>query len=141
VIGLCFGDSVEIFGNWVTTNGTYSQPEESAQGCQFTHYYTVHIDDCASDSLSLFVPNTFTPNGDLVNDVFTIELLGALLDEGYIYNRWGNAITSFDAEHLTWDGLAPNGEPVTEGVYTYVLFYTPADEIRRTVHGFVTVIR
>ena len=65
----------------------------------------------------------------------------AFLNEGYIYNRWGNEIKRFDNDNREWDGTTENGEPVQDGVYTYVLFYTPTNKIRETVHGFVTVIR
>jgi gliding motility-associated-like protein len=96
---------------------------------------------CENEEFSLFVPNAFTPDGDFTNDTFRVELLGGKLDEGYIFNRWGNEIKRFDNDNREWDGKTTSGEPVQDGVYTYVLFYTPTNKTRETVHGFVTVIR
>lgn len=144
VSGLCYGDSVLVFGQWVTEAGDYTQQQQTPQGCSYTFHHIVYDEDpmyCENEELSLFVPNAFTPDGDLVNDTFKVELIGAVLNEGYIYNRWGNEIKRFDNDNREWDGTTENGEPVQDGVYTYVLFYTPTNKIRETVHGFVTVIR
>jgi gliding motility-associated-like protein len=144
VSALCYGDSVLVFGQWVTEAGDYTQEQQTPQGCNYTFHHIV-VDElpqyCENEEFSLFVPNAFTPDGDFTNDTFRVELLGGKLEEGYIFNRWGNEIKRFDNENREWDGKTTSGEPVQDGVYTYVLFYTPTNKTRETVHGFVTVIR
>lgn len=144
-IGLCAGDSVLVYGNWINVAGTYDEPRVTPQGCHFTFHTIVYNElpeFCPEDEeFSLFVPNTFTPNGDFVNDTFEVVLLGGTLDEGFIVNRWGNIIKTFNDENRTWDGLTQNGDPVQEGVYTYVIYYTPHLKTRDMTHGFVTVVR
>jgi gliding motility-associated-like protein len=140
-IGLCPGDSVLIFGDWITQTGIYTQEAQTAEGCAYTRVITVYTEPCTAEELSLFVPNTFTPNADNINDVFKIELLGAELETGYIFNRWGNQVKVFNATDLSWDGKTANGETAEDGVYTWLLYYTPAGGNRQTLHGFVTVIR
>lgn len=67
-----------------------------------------------TDVCALLVPNVFTPNGDGINDLF--HPYGALGVKNYtlwIYDRWGNLLTS---TQNGWDGTdAP------EGVYYYIL--------------------
>lgn len=144
-IGLCPGDSVLVYGNWIDTAGTYDEPRVTPQGCHFTFHTIVYneLPEFCPDNepFSLFIPNTFTPNGDWVNDTFEVVLLGGKLDEGFIVNRWGNIIKTFDDGNRTWDGTTQNGDPVQEGVYTYVVYYTPHLGTRDVVHGFVTVVR
>ena len=38
-----------------------------------------------------------------------------------IYNRWGERVYSWDGENKSWDGNGVDGQPLSEGVYFYVL--------------------
>lgn len=138
---VCAGDSVLIFGNWEHIPAVYSQTFTDIHGCDSIRIVVLTNKTCTTDTFSLFVPNTFTPNGDNVNDLFTIVLLGGQLEEGYIFNRWGNEIKRFDGSNLNWDGRTSGGDPVQDGVYTYILFYTPTNGNRATANGFVSVFR
>ena len=140
-IGLCPGDSVLIFGNWVYETGIYSEERESPAGCQYTFFFTVYPEVCEVEEFFLYVPNVFTPDGDNINDTFKIELIGGEVNEGWIFNRWGNQIKQFDPLTTTWDGKTTSGEDVQDGVYTYLIYYTPTNGIRDMIHGSVTVIR
>lgn len=95
-----------------------------------TYYYTYDSDEnCKiTDSVKIkvifpiYVPNTFTPNGDGRNEKFYVY--SHVLDEFefYIYNRWGNLI--FETTNLSegWDGTF-KGNPQQEDVYVYKLRY------------------
>ncbi len=93
----------------------------------------------------LYVPNSFSPNGDGSNDVFT-PVGTNLEDEDVtltIYNRWGelvfsteNALTDF------WDGRDMNtGRAVPPGLYQWVITQTDPLVLKKKKHGFVTVLR
>lgn len=139
--GLCEGDSVLVFGNWVYFPDLFEEIQIDGNGCEFNRTIIVVGEDCSTLDYNVFVPNTFTPNGDMINDTFEIIVSGGMLEEGYILNRWGEVIKSFSWDDLTWDGKTKQGLPVVEGVYTYIIYTTPANGSREQRSGFVTVIR
>jgi gliding motility-associated-like protein len=72
---------------------------------------------------AIYAPNVFSPNGDQINDVFTIgttEGIEILSSEGFIFDRWGNVVFYDDAIPFTWDGKFDD-KPVMPGVYVYSL--------------------
>jgi gliding motility-associated-like protein len=72
----------------------------------------------------VFVPDAFTPNGDGINDVFTVFSDGQALLIRYmaIFDRWGSQV--FEAKELSldgrsgWDGSI-QGKLATQGVFLY----------------------
>ncbi len=70
----------------------------------------------------LYVPNTFTPNGDGMNDHFTISVYRPCsIYSLIIYNRWGQKIVeSDDAVNSNWDGTY-HGEQCQNDLYVYIL--------------------
>ena len=69
-------------------------------------------------SMSLFVPNTFTPNGDGLNDTFGVS--GEAIQEFSlrIFNRWGQVIFETADANIRWDGTV-EGKAAASGVYIY----------------------
>ncbi|MCB9449119.1 MAG: gliding motility-associated C-terminal domain-containing protein [Flavobacteriales bacterium] len=69
------------------------------------------------------IPNVFTPNGDGINDVFSVHLDGDLKEctQLMIMNRWGVLVYSPPGGQLAWDGRTAAGLPVTEGTYMYII--------------------
>jgi len=69
----------------------------------------------------LYIPNSFTPNGDGINDVFRIppgiEFNLTLLT---IYDKWGNKVFSTNDINTTWDGTY-KGSQCNAGNYVYVI--------------------
>jgi photosystem II stability/assembly factor-like uncharacterized protein len=57
-------------------------------GCKDSTYQTIVI----TQPFVLYIPNTFTPNGDTFNDVFAPKGEGVLKYEMYIYSRWGEEV-------------------------------------------------
>ena len=72
-------------------------------------------------SLTVYVPNAFTPNGDGTNDIFKPEMLENV-KEGYvfeIFDRWGQKVFATTDTEEGWDGKI-GGKPVTTTtVYSY----------------------
>ncbi len=88
-----------------------------------------------------YFPNAFTPNGDLLNDLyeyfFPYELEEARLR---IYDRWGELIfESTDQEHM-WDGTY-RGVAVPDGVYMYLFMGRKYSGQRINRKGTITLLR
>ncbi len=102
-------------------NRTYKVKVNNAGGCTSSDEINIIV---TCDGSSVFIPNTFSPNADGMNDVFYIRSKGVFVVESMrIFNRWGNMI--FEKRQLTpnnptfgWDGTV-NGEKPQTGVYTY----------------------
>ncbi|WP_170226973.1 Ig-like domain-containing protein [Luteibaculum oceani] len=90
----------------------------------------------------LFVPNTFTPNGDGANDEWRV--FGRNLDqEGYsvkIFNSYGNVV--FESRELDqiWDGTY-EGEPAPMGTYYYTLVVFDSIGQKLVREGTINLIR
>lgn len=137
----CEGDSVEVNGVWYYESFTVNYETTDANNCILQNTVTITVNDCQIEDYNVFIPNAFTPNGDLVNDVFPISITGGMLERGFIVNRWGQIIKEFSATDLTWDGKTPSGQIAPDGVYTYVVIVQKTGGIAEQFHGFVTLIR
>lgn len=65
---------------------------------------------------SITVPNFFTPNGDMVNDVLEIQSNNADRLVQRVYNRWGQLVFETALPDLFWDGKV-DGKTAAAGVY------------------------
>lgn len=83
--------------------------------------------------ITLHIPNTFTPNGNTINDVFKPEgiFLGIKDYTFSVYNRWGELLFTSTDPDIGWDGKIDN-QPVQQGIYIYQLRYT--DYLRTKWH-------
>lgn len=139
---VCFGDSIEVYNVWYDYAQIVTEDALDGNGCPVTNSTNIFYDDCTLEDYNVFIPNVFTPNGDEFNNVFEISITGGMLERGFIVNRWGNLIHKFNLYDLTWDGTDNKGEPVQDGVYTYVVNIRAAGSATSDqYHGFVTVIR
>lgn len=141
-IELCENDSIIIFNQWVDSTLTLLQLEQNVAGCHYMHTVEVVQKNCDMEEPVIYIPNSFTPNADLLNDEFEIIIQGGELERGYIMNRWGEEIFTFSPTQLKWDGLdQKTRQPVQDGVYTYLVYFYPNNQVREIHHGFVCVIR
>ncbi|WP_442796099.1 PKD domain-containing protein [Pelobium manganitolerans] len=66
------------------------------------------------------IPNTFTPNGDGINDVWNIKYLDSYPDCTIkIYNRYGKEVF-VSTKYKAWDGKL-DAQDLPEGTYYYVI--------------------
>jgi gliding motility-associated-like protein len=74
--------------------------------------------------LTYFVPNSFSPNNDGINDVF-LPITNAVDPEYYhlmIFNRWGEMVFESKDPKKGWEGDFKGGEYyLQDDVYTYFL--------------------
>lgn len=84
----------------------------------------------------LYIPNSFTPNGDGLNDVF--QVIGNRISEFniQIFNRWGEEVFISKNQDVFW-----NGENVSTGTYSYKVNVRFQDGNHKSVTGSVVLIR
>jgi gliding motility-associated-like protein len=89
---------------------------------------------------SIYIPNSFSPNGDGLNDVFRVygENFSQLKVD--VYNRWGQLLFRSSDVNGGWDGTF-NGAACEQGTYTYRISYTGLDSKVNQVTGHVNLLR
>jgi gliding motility-associated-like protein len=88
----------------------------NSNGCQFIDSFEI-FELCPS---TIFVPNSFSPNGDQINDVFKAE--GDFISQYSlkVFNKWGQLVfTSSDITH-GWDGTYKNQPCPMDAYYFYI---------------------
>jgi gliding motility-associated-like protein len=95
------------------------------------------------EEMSVYIPNSFTPNGDGLNDTWK-PVVTENQQEGYtltVYDRWGQAIFHTINPNQAWDGTS-QGKPVpSNSIYTYVVKVKDFTMQEYEYTGHVTVIR
>lgn len=66
----------------------------------------------------VYIPNTFTPNNDDINDIFVPSGYGLTEITLTIFDRWGHQIFKSNDTMRGWDGKL-KGKPCEQGVYIY----------------------
>lgn len=135
-----------------TPNATYAYPESGQfevvllvcndYGCFDEYSMLIQI----NHEFAFYVPNTFSPNNDGLNDVFFvdgigIDSIGFKLD---IFNRWGELIYTLNAPNEVWMGnyRSDNGYYVEDGIYEWVLVLRDEEtHLDYEASGHVLIIR
>ncbi len=112
-------------------------------GCSAEAFYQIRL----TFTKDVWAPNVFSPNGDQVNDHFTIFGRPTLIniDKLQIYDRWGELVYEDynlppnDATH-GWDGSF-RGQDLNPAVFVYVAHVRFVDGELRMLYGDVTLIR
>lgn len=141
-----------------------SSPNQTTQN--IIHYYTPYTEENYNVSLTvtdtngcsdvasivfslieefeIYVPNTFTLNGDLLNDGFLpiFSNVDVLKDyELVIYNRWGNLVWQTTNPTEPWFGRYKDAYDVQVGTYTWKIKYTDNKSVTRSLVGHVNVLK
>ncbi len=117
---------------------TYVLTIRDTLGCILVDSITIYV---VFPEVELFVPNSFSPNGDGNNDFFKVWGADNVLDfRLLIYNRWGNLIFESTDPNQVWDGSCESG-PCPSGVYVYVITLTDVAGNQKTLTGNVTLLR
>jgi gliding motility-associated-like protein len=104
----------------------------------------VTIDSNSFDQV--YAPNVFSPNGDGINDVWTISsrLENTFVQDLAIFDRWGNMVFS-QAEIILntmdgWDGTR-EGKTINPGVFVYTARLILGDGQEVNLQGDITLVR
>ncbi len=117
-----------------TETSTYYLYVTDQNGCQNSDTVTVFLDGV------LYVPNTFTPNGDGLNDFFTIKGKEIEKFELWVFNRWGELIFTTTDMNDQWDGTY-GGLPVQIDTYVWKIQYSDYHNDYGELIGHVNVLR
>jgi len=143
--------------SWVPTNGmvnptsfnpivaptettTYVATITDSLGCSRSVAITIYVINMKCRTEDVFVPNTFTPNGDGQNDILYVR--SSVVQELYfaVYNRWGEMV--FETNDITkgWDGMfkGMKADPAVFAWYLRVKCLN-GDELKKK--GNTTLIR
>ena len=115
-----------------TSTTTYTLTVQTTAGCTATDTMTLAV------LIDLFIPNTFTPNGDGINDTWNIKNLVFYTNCSVnVYNRYGELVYSSIGYGVPWDGKY-NGTNLPQGTYYYIINLNNGSKV---LSGNVTIIR
>ncbi|HNA17298.1 MAG TPA: gliding motility-associated C-terminal domain-containing protein, partial [Ferruginibacter sp.] len=84
------------------------------------------------------IPNTFTPNNDGINDVWSIDYLNTYPDNRVqVFNRAGQLVFESRGYNTPWDGTI-KGKPLPFDTYYYII--EPGNG-RDPLTGYVTIVK
>jgi gliding motility-associated-like protein len=114
------------------TDMTYRLTVTSRGGCQLS-------DDVFVKLLKFpVIPNTFTPNGDGINDKWRIDYLNTYPNNRVqIFTRSGSLVFESRGYNTPWDGTL-KGKPLPFDTYYYII--EPGNN-RDPITGYVTIIK
>jgi gliding motility-associated-like protein len=112
---------------------------ESLDGCfsepQITFVTVIECDDAI-----LFIPNTFTPDGDAFNNEWKPIGYDWVNMRYIIFNRWGQVIFESYDGNVGWDGTYA-GRQVQDGTYIYRVTWENKNGLQSTKVGHIILLR
>jgi gliding motility-associated-like protein len=122
---------------------TYACVASNGGSCVSRDEITINV-ICGSGNV--YIPNTFSPNKDGMNDVFYPRGKGLFKIKSFrVFNRWGQIV--FDKSNAApnsandgWDGNY-NGKPLNADVYVYIIEVLCDNNFTIPFKGNITLIR
>lgn len=128
-------DEIKFFPDKSTL---YTIKAEALDKCIVSDTILINVKDCP---LTFFIPNSFTPNNDGLNDVFRPVITGRLVQyEFSIFNRYGQRIFKSNKSSEGWSGFV-SGTPQPIGVYVWICHYQFKNKENQTRKGSVYLVR
>jgi gliding motility-associated-like protein len=144
-----FGDGQTSFA----TEPQYMYPNAVATyNIQLVAFNEVNCTDTSSikvsvvEDLSIFVPNSFTPNNDENNQQFLPILSAGFKSNTYhllVFNRWGDLVFETRDPAVGWDGYEGiSSKPCQDGTYTWkISVVIAASQETKVFTGHVNLLR
>ncbi|RNI36643.1 PKD domain-containing protein [Hanamia caeni] len=126
-----------------TQSVEYTLRVKNAGGCIAEDKVSVYV---LCDNSNIFVPNTFSPNGDGNNDVFFPRGSGVFKIQNIkVFNRWGEVVfekSNFNANDAAagWNGTF-KGKPLAADVFVYIMQVICDNNSTLTFRGNITLLR
>lgn len=115
-------------------NTTFLLSAENSYGCRAMD--SVHV-----NVLKFRVPNSFSPNGDGINDNWNIPGLSKYPNSRVeVYNRWGTKLFVSKGYNKPWDGRY-NGAYVPAATYYYLIYLNDGTGKEKPIAGWIEVMR
>ena len=112
----------------------------STEGCKSEMTKYIHV----RNEYNIFVPSSFTPNFDGLNDIFLPVFSNYGISTKYyslqIYDRWGSLIFNTHDMQKGWDGTF-KGEPCNSSVYVFSVNFKDLDGRVYQKMGHVSLIK
>jgi len=136
-----WNDGLNSYNRTLTSPGAYGFTRYNTCGGSPGRYEAVFV-DCAC---GLFVPESFSPNGDGINDYYEIGHSCTLRDfELLIFDRFGSVVHTEIRDDFRWDGTV-QGQPLPIGLYHWIANYrytrNGVDPGFKTQRGSLILIR
>lgn len=116
----------------------------SPLGCVDTAYTFVQV----IEELIYYVPNSFTPDGDIFNQTWQPIFTSGFDPYDFtvlVFNRWGEIVWESHDHNEAWDGgygTGQNYQMCQDGTYTWrIEFKTRVNDERKVITGHVSLIR
>lgn len=100
----------------------------------------VNVLEVVCDRTYVYIPNAFSPNGDLENDVLYVRSAIATKILFRIFDRWGEMVFETTDQNIGWDGTF-RGKLLKPDTYDYYLEATCVQGEQKIIKGNVTLIR
>lgn len=115
---------VEFLDDPTSLNPTTSSPKDITYTLNVTSACFTTTDEVFVKVYpEIIIPNAFSPNGDGINDTWTIPAASAFdTAKIKIYNRYGNLVYQNEGLFEAWDGKY-KGQLVSPGVYYYTAYF------------------
>ena len=122
------------------TTMTYTVKVTDTFGCQRSDTVTIKVHPITCDNPFVFIPNSFTPNGDGVNDILYVR--SDILTECHfmVYDRWGEKVFETYDQNIGWDGTF-KGKDCQRATYDWYFKGKCMDGDEAEMKGSVTLIR
>ena len=134
-------EPIHAFPNTSSANFVITLLVSTINGCSDTTTRVISL----TDSEIIYIPNTFTPDGNEFNQTWLPMISGGFDPFEYtclIYDRWGELIWENHSHLIGWDGKNMNGKDVQQGTYTWeIQIKTPYRDERKVFTGHLNLLR
>ncbi len=130
------GDSVDDL-----CPASYTVMITDENGCEKMELIDVVLCENPVDPGCYEVRNVITPNGDGMNETFSISCIDDFPATVEIYDRWGALVYNQDVYDGLWAGVSNSGVELIEGGYMYVIVIDFGQGNRQVMKGTITLLR
>lgn len=123
-----------------TTVYTVEVFDPEVPNCKVERTFKVIVEELYCEHPYVYIPNTFTPNGDGQND--ELKVYGRYIEELnlQVFNRWGELIFETQDQNEGWDG-SYEGEQNWPEVFVYQLYVKCIDGQEFKTKGDITLVK